>query len=75
MSLRILPFRESNIFKRYFKPEDESSNPSFPVDASLFNKETKCVVTMLCEFLGLVIDKYIPETLMSLLFILSTCVV
>ena len=67
--------RKKEFFKRCFKLEDESSNPSFRVDAALFNEETKCVVTMLCQFLGLDTDKYIPETLMSLLFILSTCLV
>ena len=65
--------RKKHFFKRCFKPEDESSRPSFPIDATLFNEETNCVVTMLCQFLGLDIDKYILETIMSLLLILSTC--
>ena len=65
--------RNQEFYKRCFKPEDESSSPSFLVNETMFNEETKCVVTMLCQFLGLVIDKYILETLMSLLFILSSC--
>ena len=71
--LRSPPLRERNFFKRCFKPEVESSNQPFRVDVTLFNKETKCVVTMLCQFLGLDIDKYILEILMSLLFVLITC--
>ena len=67
--------RKQEFFKICLNPKDESSNPSFPVDASLFNEVTTCVVTMLCQFLGLDTDKYIPKTLMSLLFILSTCTV
>ena len=65
--------RNKEVYKRCFNPEDESSIPSFLVDEALFNEETKCVVTMLCQFLGLDTDKYIPETLVNLIFVLSTC--
>ena len=77
----LLCFKESTIerkqefFKRCFKLEDDSCSLSFPINAALFNEETKCVVTVLCQFLGLDTDKYIPKTVTSLIFILSTCLV
>ena len=71
-------FRESTIekkqefFKKCFKPDVESLNQPFLVDAALSNKKTQCMVTLLCQYLGLDTDKYIIDPLMCLLFISST---
>ena len=71
-------FRESTIkhkhalLKTCFKPDILLQNHPFPVDSNLFNEETQCVITLMSQFIGLDIDKYVTEPLMSLLFSFST---
>ena len=72
-------FRESTMEKREvffiscFNPDTHLKYYAFPIDANEFNEETQCVITLMSQFLGRDIDKYINEPLMSLLFTLSTC--
>ena len=60
-------------FKICFKPDVQLQSQPFLVDANLFNKETRCVITLMSKFLGLDIDKYITKPLISMLFTLNTC--
>ena len=48
------------------------NNQAFPVDTNLFNEETKLVISLMSQFLGLDTDKYVIELLMSLIFRVST---
>ena len=65
--------KKEAFFKACFKPDTQLKNYPYLVDASEFNEETKCVTTILYKFLGMDTDKYITESMMSLLFTLSTC--
>ena len=47
-------------------------NQDFPVDTNLFNKESKLVISLMSQFLGLDTDRYVTELLMILLFKVST---
>ena len=67
--------KKQEFFKKCFKLDDELLDQPFLVDATLFNEETQCIVTLLSHFLGLNMDKYITKPLMSLLFVMSTCLV
>ena len=71
-------FRESTIeqkhvfFKTWFKTNVLLQNQPFLVYSRLFNDETQCVITLISQFLGLDIDKFATEPLLSLLFTIST---
>ena len=45
-----------------------NTNQPFPPDVNMFNEVTKLIVSMLSQFLGLDIDIYVLESVMSLLF-------
>ena len=71
-------FRESPteskeaFLKSYSKPDSESMNLSYPIDLGQFNEETQWCITLASQFLGLDTDAYVPESLLSLLFVLDT---
>ena len=44
---------------------------SFPLDVSLFNEESRLVISMLSQFLGMDTDRFVLELLLSLLFKMS----
>ena len=67
--------KKEPFFKACFKPDAKLKNYPYPIDASEFNEETQCVITLMCPFLGMDRDKYVTEPLMILLFTLSTCLV
>ena len=46
---------------------------SYPINLVLFNEETQSCITLASQFLGLDTNCYVTESLLSLLFILSTC--
>ena len=46
---------------------------SYPIDLVLFNEETQSCITLASQFLGLDTNGYVTKSLLSLLFILSTC--
>ena len=72
-------FRESTdesketFLKACSKPNGEPIDLSYPIDLSRFNEETQWCISLATRFLGLDTDAYVPESLLSLLFILSTC--
>ena len=45
---------------------------SYPIDMVLFNQETQLCITLSNQFLGLDTNGYVTESLLSLLFVLST---
>ena len=51
-----------------FQPDVSLYNQDFPMDTIVFNGETQSVISLMSQFLGLDIDKYVTESLMSLLF-------
>ena len=63
---------KEEFFKYCFKPDTQLKNYPYPVDAREFNEETQCITTLLCKFLGVDTEKYVTESVMSLLFTLST---
>ena len=63
------------LFKSCFKPDAHRKNYPFPINVNEFNEETQCVITLISHILGMDTDKYVTETLMTLLFTLSTCLV
>ena len=54
------------------KPDGEPIDLSYPIDLSRLNKETQWCISLASQFLGLDTDAYVPEPLLSLLFVLST---
>ena len=72
-------FQESSVknrdafLKSCSKPNVEVISLSYPIDLNQFNKETQWCVTLASQFLGLDTNGYITESLLSLLFVLSTC--
>ena len=53
------------------KPNVAVENVPFPLYIDLLNEESKCVISLLYQFLGLDSDQFFLETLLSLLFRLS----
>ena len=53
------------------KPNVSIENVPFPLDIDLFNEESQCVISPLCQFLGLDSDRLVLDVLLSLLFRLS----
>ena len=47
------------------------SNIPFPLDIDMINEESQCVLSLLCHFLGLDSERFMPEILLRLLFWLS----
>ena len=64
---------KETFLKAYSKPNGEPINLSYPIDLSQFNEENQWCISLAIQFLGLDTDAYIPESLLSVLFILSTC--
>ena len=62
------PLKRSNPFSKCFRTDVSLSNETFPLDINLFNEESKLVISMLSQFLGLDTNIFVPELLMSLLF-------
>ena len=71
-------FRESigeskeTFLKAYYKPNGEPVDLYYPIDLIQFNKETQWCISLASQFLGLDTHAYVPESLLSLLFISST---
>ena len=59
--------------KACFKPDSEPIDLSYPIELKQFNEETQWCISLASQFLGLDTDAYVTESLLSLLFILSTC--
>ena len=57
------------------KPNTKFITLSYPINLSLFNEEYQWCVTLASQFLGLDTNGYIMEPLLSLLFVLDTCLV
>ena len=72
-------FRESTdesketFLKACSEPNSEPIDLSYPVDFNQFNEKTQWCISLASQLLGLDIDAYVPESLLSLLFVLSTC--
>ena len=72
-------FRESTdesketFLKACSKRNSEPIDLSYPIDLKQFNEETQWCISLASQFLGLDIDVYVSESLLSLLFVLSTC--
>ena len=66
---------EEAFLKSCSKPDSEPINLSYPIDLGQFNEETQWCITLTSQFLGLDTDAYVPESLLSLLFVLDTCLV
>ena len=72
-------FRESTkenmeaFLKACSKPNGEFISLSYPIDLSQFNEETQWCISLASQFVGLDTNGYVTESLLSLLFILSTC--
>ena len=72
-------FRESTdesketFLKACSKPKGKPIDLLYPIDLSQFNEETQWCISLASQFLGLDTDAYVPESLLILLFILSTC--
>ena len=71
-------FRESPaeskeaFLKACSKLDSEPINLSYPIDLGQFNEETQWCITLTSQFLVSNTDAYVPESLLSLLFILDT---
>ena len=59
--------------KGCFKPDSEPIDLSYPVDLNQFNEENQWCISLASQFLGLDIDAYVTKSLLSLLFVLCTC--
>ena len=59
-------------FNACFKPDFSLHNQAFPIETNMFTDETQSIISMMSQFLGLDIDRYVTKSLMSLLFIIST---
>ena len=59
--------------KAFSKPNGEPIDLSYPIDLIQFNEETQWFISLAIQFLGLDTNAYVPESLLSLLFVLSTC--
>ena len=53
------------------KSDVSVSNIPFPLDIDMINEESQCVLSLVCHFLGLDSERFMPETLLRLLFWLS----
>ena len=65
--------KKEEFFKTCFKPDTYLKHYTYPIDVEEFNEETQCITTLLSQFLGMDTDKYVTESMMILLFTLSTC--
>ena len=63
---------KKTFFNTSFMPDVFLQNQAFPVDTSFFNDETQSVISLMNQFLGLDTDKNVIESLMSLLFKITT---
>ena len=64
---------KESFLKSCSNPDSEIMSLSYPIDLVLFNEETQLCITLVSQFLGLDTNGYVTESLLSLLFILSTC--
>ena len=55
------------------KPDSEVIGLSYPIHLVLFNEETQSCITLASQILGLDTNGYVTKSLLSLLFVLSTC--
>ena len=60
------------IFTTFFKPDVSLQDKALPIDTNFLNEETKLVISLMSQFLGLDTDRYVTELLMSLLYRVST---
>ena len=63
---------KESFMKSCSKLDGEILSLSYPIDLDLFNEEAQSYVTLASQFLGLDTNGYVTETLLSLLFVLST---
>ena len=63
--------KKQPFFFEYFRSDVSLDNQPFTLDLNLFYEETKMIVSMMSQLLGLDTYIYVPEFLMSLLFIVS----
>ena len=72
-------FRESTdesretFLKACSKPSGEPIDLSYPIDLIQFNEKTQWCISLASHFLGLDTDAYVTKSMLSLLFVLSTC--
>ena len=64
---------KESFLKSCLKPDSEFIGLSYPIDLVLFNEETQSCITLASQFFGLDTNGYVTESLLSLLFVLSTC--
>ena len=64
--------QKDNFLRAFLKPEIQLSNHFFPIDFDLFNEETQSVITLVSHFLGMDLNQFILEPLLSLIFTLSS---
>ena len=70
-------FRNENVeekqpfFSKCFTYDVSLANQPFPLDVNLFNEETKLVISMLIQLLGIDAYKFLPGVLMSMLLKIS----
>ena len=64
---------KETFLKSCLRPASEVISLSYPIDLVLFNEETQSCITLAYQILGLDTNGYVIESLLSLLFILSTC--
>ena len=64
--------QKQTFFITCFKPEKSLQNQAFQVETSLFNEETRCVISLIAKFLGLDSNRHVTQSLMSVLFKIST---
>ena len=64
--------RKQAIFSSCFKPDVSLQNQAFPISSNMFTDETQSIISLISQFLGLDTNSYVIDSLMSLLFKVST---
>ena len=59
------------LFSKCFRYDVSLTNQRFPLDVNMFNEETKLVISMLSQLLGIYKDMFVPALLISMLFKVS----
>ena len=66
-------WKKNKFLTQSLKPDVCVADEPFPSDINMFNEESQLVISLLSQFLGLDIDRFIPNLLLSLLFNMSMC--
>ena len=69
---RYLNEQKHSFLRAHLNPKNQLSNPFFPIDFDMFNEENQHIINLARMGLGMELNQFITEPLLSLIFTLSS---